>query len=74
MFIPFFGILDNLQINFKERLLLTSNISFVDGKIRNSSRFAGFMELVYNELNIPSIEHYRYIARNWVIIGEIYIE
>ena len=55
-------------------LSLTPNFAFVDGKIGDPSRFAGFMELVSGELNIPFIDHYRYIARNWEILGEAYIK
>ena len=51
-------------------LSLTPNFSFVDGKIPEPSRFAGFMKLVSDELNIPFIDHYNYIARNWEILGE----
>ena len=52
---------------------LAPNFSFVDGKVPEASRFAGFMKLVSEELNIPFIEHYNYIALNWDIMGEKYI-
>ena len=53
---------------------LTPNFPFVDGKIPEPSRFAGFMKLVSEELNIPFIDHYNYIALNWDILGEKYIK
>ena len=54
-------------------LSLTPNFSFVDGKIPEPSRFAGYMKLVSEELKIPFIDHYNYIARNWEVLGEKYI-
>ena len=54
-------------------LSLTPNFSFENGKVVEPSRFAGFMKLVSDELNIPFIDHYNYIARNWEILGEGYI-
>ena len=55
-------------------LSLTPNFSFVDGKVSEPPRFAGYMKLVAEELNIPFIDHYRYIAKNWEILGENYIK
>jgi lysophospholipase L1-like esterase len=55
-------------------LSLTPNFSFVDGKVPEPSRFAGFMKLVSDELKIPFIDHYNYIARNWEVLGEKYIK
>ena len=55
-------------------LSLTPNFSFVDGKIPEPSRFAGFMKLVSEELKIPFIDHYNYIARNWEVLGEKYLK
>lgn len=54
-------------------LSLTPNFSFVDGKVSEPNRFAGYMKLVSEELNIPFIDHYSYIARNWEVLGEQYI-
>ena len=54
-------------------LSLTPNFSFENGKVVEPSRFAGFMKLVSDELKIPFIDHYNYIARNWEILGEGYI-
>ena len=55
-------------------LSLTPNFSFVDGKVVEPSRFAGFMKLVSDELNIPFIDHYNYIARNWEFLGENFLK
>jgi lysophospholipase L1-like esterase len=54
-------------------LSLTPNFSFVDGKVEEPSRFAGYMKLVSDELKIPFIDLYHYIARNWEILGEQYL-
>lgn len=54
-------------------LSLTPNFSFVDGKIPEPSRFAGYMKLVSDELKIPFIDHYNYIARKWEKLGEQYL-
>ena len=54
-------------------LSLTPNFSFENGKVVEPSRFAGFMKLVSDELKIPFIDHYNYIARNWEVLGEGYI-
>ena len=54
-------------------LSLTPNFSFVDGKIPEPSRFAGYMKLVSEQLKIPFIDHYNYIARNWEVMGEKYL-
>ena len=54
-------------------LSLTPNFSFVDGKVVEPSRFQGYMKLVSDEMKIPFIDHYNYIARNWEILGEKYL-
>ena len=54
-------------------LSLTPNFTFENGKVPQPSRFAGFMKLVSEELKIPFIDLYNYIARNWEILGEAYI-
>ncbi len=54
-------------------LSLTPNFSFIDGKVEEPSRFAGYMKLVSDELKIPFIDHYHYIATNWEILGEQYL-
>jgi len=46
-------------------LSLIPNFGFTDGKAAEPSRFAGYMKLVSDELKIPFIDHYNYIARNW---------
>ena len=55
-------------------LSLTPNFSFSDGKVVEPSRFAGYMKLVSDELKIPFIDLYNYIARNWEILGEKYLK
>lgn len=55
-------------------LSLTPNFSFTNGKVPEPSRFAGYMKLVSDELKIPFIDHYNYIARNWEKLGEAYIK
>ena len=54
-------------------LSLTPNFSFENGKVSEPSRFAGYMKLVSDELKIPFIDLYNYIARNWEILGEQYL-
>lgn len=54
-------------------LSLTPNFVFENGKVPEGNRFQGYMKLVAEELNIPYIDHYSYIARNWEILGEAYI-
>ncbi|ORX83924.1 SGNH hydrolase [Anaeromyces robustus] len=55
-------------------LSLTPNFSFVDGKIPEGSRFQGFMKLVSDEMKIPYIDLYSYIARQYERLGENYLK
>jgi len=52
----------------------TPNFSFVNGKVPEGSRFQGYMKLVATQLNIPFIDLYSYIARQWEKLGENYIK
>jgi len=48
----------------------TPNFSFNKGKVPASGRFGGYMKLVAEEMKIPFIDHYNYIARQWEKLGE----
>jgi len=52
----------------------TPNFSFNKGKVPASGRFGGYMKLVAEEMKIPFIDHYNYIARQWEKLGEIGIK
>lgn len=51
----------------------TPTFTFKNGKVGQAGKFAEYMKMVSNELKIPFIDHYNYIARNWEFLGEKYL-